>query len=149
MAATQTRTFAPESLGHVVLRVRNIERSEPFYRDVLGLQVRERVPGRAVFFTCGQQHHDIAIFQVGDDAPPPEERRVGMYHVAFKLPDFAQLKAAYQNAKATGANVVGMNFHQGSKSVYVKDPDGLEIELYCEIHDEKGTEATLRAELDA
>ena len=89
MAATQPRTFAIQSLGHVVLRVRNLERSEPFYRDVLGLQVAQRVPGRAVFFTCGQQHHDLAIFAVGDDAPPPEDRRVGMYHVALKLADFA------------------------------------------------------------
>lgn len=149
MAATETRPFTIESLGHVVLRVRNLERSEPFYRDVLGLQVRERVPGRAIFFTCGQQHHDLAIFQIGDDAPPPEDHRVGMYHVAFKLPSFAHLKAAYQHAKASGANIVGMNFHQGSKSVYIKDPDGLEIEIYCEVHGERGTEETLRAELEA
>ena len=104
MAATETRTFTIQSLGHVVLRVRNLERSEPFYRDVLGLQIRERVPGRAIFFTCGQQHHDLAIFQVGDDAPPPEDKRVGMYHVALKLPDFDQLKALYKNAHASGAN---------------------------------------------
>jgi catechol-2,3-dioxygenase len=148
VAATETRTYAIQSLGHVVLRVRNIERSEPFYRDVLGLQVRERHPGRAIFFTCGQQHHDLAIFQIGDDAPPPEDKRVGMYHVALKLPDFDQLKALYKHARASGANIVGMNWHQGSKSVYVKDPDGLEIEVYCESA-EKGTEAELRRELEA
>lgn len=147
MAATEARTYTIESLGHVVLRVRNLERSEPFYRDVLGLQIRERVPGRAIFFTCGQQHHDLAIFQIGDDAPPPEEKRVGMYHVALKLPDFDQLKALYRNAKAN-ANVVGMNWHQGSKSVYLKDPDGLEIEVYC-LSAEKGTEDELRRELEA
>src|ERR671933_2306905 len=103
VAATETRTYAIQSLGHVVLRVRNIERSEPFYREVLGLQIRERHPGRAIFFTCGQQHHDLAIFQVGDDAPLPEDKRVGVYHVALKLPDFDQLKALYKNAKAQGA----------------------------------------------
>jgi catechol 2,3-dioxygenase len=148
VAATETRTFAIQSLGHVVLRVRSIERSEPFYRDVLGLQIRERVPGRAIFFTCGQQHHDLAIFEVGDDAPPPEDKRVGMYHVALKLPDFDQLKALYKNAQTSGANVVGMNWHQGSKSVYLKDPDGLEIEVYSE-STEKGTEDDLRRELEA
>ena len=147
--AVEARPFAIQSLGHVVLRVRNVERSEPFYRDVLGLQVRERVPGRAVFFTCGQQHHDLAIFQVGEDAPPPEDNRVGMYHVALKLADFAQLKAAYQHCKASGANIVGMNHHGGSKSVYVKDPDGIEIELYCDASGERGTEETLRRELEA
>ena len=149
MATTEARAFTIQSLGHVVLRVRSLERSEPFYRDVLGLQVRERSPGRAVFFTCGQQHHDLAIFQVGEDAPPPEDRRVGMYHVAFKLPDFAHLKAAYQHARASGANMVGMNHHGGSKSVYLKDPDGIEIEIYCEVHGETGTEETLRRELEA
>jgi len=147
VAATETRTYAPEALGHVVLRVRNIERSAPFYRDVLGLQVREHHPGRAIFFTCGQQHHDLAIFQIGDDAPPPEDKRVGMYHVALKLADFEQLKALYQHAQASGANIVGMNWHQGSKSVYLKDPDGLEIEVYCESA-QQGTEADLRRELE-
>ena len=147
--AVETRTFAIQSLGHVVLRVRDLERSEPFYRDVLGLQVRERVPGRAVFFTCGQQHHDLAIFEIGKDAPPPEDRRVGLYHVALKLPDFAQLRAAYQHCKASGANIVGMNHHGGSKSVYLKDPDGLEIEIYCDVTGDQGTEETLRRELEA
>jgi catechol 2,3-dioxygenase len=144
-----SRAFAIEGLGHVVLRVRSIERSEPFYRDVLGLQVRSKTLGRAVFFTCGQQHHDLAIFETGEDAPLPEDHRVGMYHVALRLPDFAQLKAAYRHAKRSGANIVGMNHHGGAKSVYVKDPDGLEIELYCEVAGEEGTEETLRRDLEA
>jgi catechol-2,3-dioxygenase len=146
--AVETRNFAIQSLGHVVLRVRDLERSEPFYRDVLGLQVREKVPGRGVFFTCGQQHHDLAIFQLGEGAPGPEEHRVGLYHVALKLPNFTQLKAAYQHAKASGANIVGMNHHGGSKSVYLKDPDGIEIEIYCDA-DAPGTEETLRRELES
>jgi catechol-2,3-dioxygenase len=143
------RAFAIQRLGHVVLRVRDVERSEPFYRDVLGLQVRSKTPGRAVFFTCGEQHHDLAIFALGDDAPPPEDTRVGMYHLAWKLADFVQLKAAYQHAKRYGANIVGMNHHGGAKSVYLKDPDGLEMELYCEVEGEEGTEETLRRDLEA
>ncbi len=146
--AVETRAFAIQSLGHVVLRVRDLERSEPFYRDVLGLQVRDRQPGRAIFFTCGQQHHDLAIFQIGPDAPGPDDHRVGMYHVALKLPNFAQLKAAYQHARASGAHIAGMNHHGNSKSVYLKDPDGLEIEIYCDAEDQ-GTEETLRRELES
>jgi len=148
VAATETRAFTIERLGHVVVRVRDVERSAPFYRDVLGLQVRRHVPGRAMFFTCGEQDHDLAIFQLGDDAPGPEDQRVGMYHVALRLPSFDQLKAAYKHAKASGANIVGMNHHGHSKSVYLKDPDGLEFELYCET-DEEGTEETLRRDLGA
>ena len=71
-----------------------------------------------------------------------------MYHVALKLPDFAQLKAAYRHAVTSGANIAGMNHHGNSKSVYLKDPDGIEIEIYCDATD-KGTEATLRSELEA
>src|SRR5262245_40890797 len=126
MVATNSRAFTIQRIGHVVLRVRDIERSEPFYRDVLGLKVSHKTPGRAVFFTCGEQDHDLAIFQLGlgEDAPGPADNGVGMYHTALKLGGFPELKAAFEHARASGANIVGINHHGGSKSVYIKDPDG-------------------------
>jgi catechol-2,3-dioxygenase len=148
--AAPVRTFSIDSLGHVVLRVRDVERSEAFYRDVLGMQVRKKVPGRAVFFTLGEQDHDLAVMAVGPDAPPTEETRVGLYHVAFRLRDIDQLRAAYRHLKASNANIVGINHHGVSKSIYLKDPDGIEIELYCDVPaDPTGTEASVRAELEA
>lgn len=148
MVATNSRTYTISRVGHVVLRVRDIERSEPFYRDVLGLKISHKTPGRAVFFTCGEQDHDLAIFQLAADAPGPEDHRVGMYHTALRLGDVAELKAFFDHARESGANIVGINHHGGSKSIYLKDPDGLEFEVYCET-DEPGTEETLRRELGA
>ena len=150
MTAAATRAFAIDSLNHVVLRVRDLDRSEAFYRDVLGLQVRRRRPGRMIFFTCGTNDHDVAILNVGPDAPPAEEHRAGLYHFALRLRSFEELKAAYRHLKASDANIVGVTHHGDTKSVYVKDPDGLEIELFCDVeHDPNGTEAQVRAELEA
>lgn len=146
---TTSAPSAIASLGHVVLRVRDVERSEPFYRDVLGLQVRRKRPGRAVFFTCGQQDHDLAIFAVGPDAPPPDDNRVGMYHVALRVQDIDALRAAYRRFQSNRVNIVGINHHGHSKSIYLKDPDGIEIEVYCEADEPNGTEATVRKELEA
>jgi catechol 2,3-dioxygenase len=149
MAAAETGTFDTPRLGHVTLRVRDVERSEAFYRDVLGLQVGERRPGRAVFFTRGEQHHDLAIFAPGEDAPPSPPRRVGMAHVALKLPDFAQLKAAYQHCKASGVKIVRVENYPNARSFYLKDPDGIGIEVYCDGTGEKGTHEALRRALEA
>ena len=150
MTATATRGFTIDSLNHVVLRVSDLDRSEAFYRDVLGLQVRRKRPGRMVFFTCGVNDHDIAIMALGPDAPPAEENRVGLYHFALRLGSLEELKAAYRHLKANDANIVGITHHRDTKSIYVKDPDGLEMEIFCECEeDPNGTEAQLRAELEA
>ena len=150
MAATATRGFTIDSLNHVVLRVRDLDRSEVFYRDVLGLQVRRRRPGRMVFFTCGANDHDIAIMNIGPDAAPAEERRAGLYHFALRLGSLDELRAAYQHLKANNANIVGITHHGDTKSIYLKDPDDLEIEVFCECeNDPNGSEAQVRAELGA
>ena len=64
MVTAPTRSFVIESLNHLVVRVRDVERSEAFYRDILGLKVRRRRPGR-VFLTCGENDHDLGIFALG------------------------------------------------------------------------------------
>ena len=149
MTTTATRAFTIESLNHLVLRVRDVERSERFYGDVLGLQVRRRRPGRT-FFTCGQNDHDVAIFELGPDAPPPEEKRVGLYHFALRLEGIDELRAAYRHFKANDVNIVGITHHGHTKSIYLKDPDGIEIEVFCDAeHDPNGTEESVRAELEA
>jgi catechol-2,3-dioxygenase len=150
MSVTATRGFTIDSLNHVVLRVRDIARSEAFYRDVLGLQIRRQVPGRMTFFTCGANDHDIAVMQLGPDAPPAEENRVGLYHFALRLGSLEELRAAYQHMKANNTNIVGITHHKFTKSIYLKDPDGLEIEVFCECElDPNGSEAQVRAELGA
>jgi catechol-2,3-dioxygenase len=150
MSLTATRGFTINDLNHVVLRVSDVERSKAFYRDVLGFQIRRERPGRMVFFHLGENDHDLAIMSLGPDAPPAEERRVGLYHFALRVGSLDELKAAYQHLRASDANIVGITHHGDTKSIYLKDPDGLEIELFCECeHDPNGTEAQVRAELGA
>ena len=149
MTAAPTRTFTIDSLNHVVLWVSDLERSARFYGDVLGLQVR-RKSERGVFFTCGTNDHDVAIFAAGPDARPPAERGVGLYHFALRLGSLDELKAAYRHFKASDANIAGFAHHGDTKSIYVKDPDGLEIEVFCDAEpDPNASEANLKAELGA
>jgi catechol 2,3-dioxygenase len=149
MAATEERPFEMPRLGHVTLRVTDVERSEAFYREVLGLEVGERRPGRAVFFTRGEQHHDLAVFAPGEDVPPGPPRQSGLGHVALKLPDFAQFKAVYQHCKARGVKVYRVENYPNSRSFYIKDPDGIGIEIYCDGSGERGSHDALRQELEA
>jgi catechol-2,3-dioxygenase len=149
-AEVATRGFTIDSLNHVVLWVSDLERSERFYRDVLGLQVRRKRPGRGVFFTCGTNDHDLAIFQAPPEAAKKAERGIGLYHFALRLGSLEELRAAYRHLVELQANIAGITHHGDTKSIYVKDPDGLEIEVFCECeHDPNGSEAQVRAELGA
>lgn len=149
-ASTKARGFTIDSLNHVVLWVSDLDRSEHFYGDLLGLQVRRKRPGRGIFYTCGANDHDLAIFQADPDAPKHGDRHIGLYHFALRLNSFEELKAAYKHLKAGNANIAGVTHHGDTKSVYVKDPDGIEIELFCDApEDPNGSEEKVRAELEA
>ena len=125
----------PLEIGHVVLRVRDVDRSKPFYTDVLGFTQVGEIPGRMVFFTAtGQNHHDLAIMTVGPNAPAPNPYGVGLYHIAIRLADDDAVRAAYRAVLAAGiGEVVGSSDHGVSHSLYIKDPDGIEIELYADV----------------
>lgn len=122
-----------KALGHAVLRVRDLERSLAFYRDALGLKEVARYGTRMVFLSCGENHHDLALQQIGKGAPDPNPAAVGLYHLAFKvgdnLRDLIEMKAKLEGA---GVQIVGASDHTVSKSLYVLDPDGIEIELYID-----------------
>ena len=122
-----------KALGHAVLRVRDLERSLAFYRDTLGLKEVARYGGRMVFLSCGENHHDLALQQIGKGAPAPNPAAVGLYHLAFKvgadLRDLIEMKAKLEEA---GVQIVGTSDHTVSKSLYVLDSDGIEIELYID-----------------
>ena len=124
-------------LGHVVLYVRDVERSAAFYRDVLGFrQILEPQPGfPAAAFSSGRTHHELLLIEVGEHAQPiPSGRRVGMYHFGLKVGDSDdELRAMLQRVREAGATVVGTGDHGFTHSLYLLDPDGNELELYVDV----------------
>ncbi len=122
-----------KALGHAVLRVRDFDRSLTFYRDLLGLKEVARYGGRMVFLSCGENHHDLALQEIGKEAPAPNPAAVGLYHLAFKVGDRLQdLVEMKQRLVQASVRILGASDHNVSKALYVLDPDGIEIELYTD-----------------
>jgi catechol 2,3-dioxygenase len=122
------------ALGHVVLRVRDLEASLAFYRDLLGMQEAARYRGVMVFLTFGSgNHHDLALQEIGDGAADADPGAVGLYHVAFKVGDsLDELRAWVTKLQQAGVTILGASDHRVSQSLYVVDPDGIEIELFVD-----------------
>ena len=124
--------FTITRLNHLVLYVRDAQRSMAFYRDVLGFSIVEMPSPRAVFMRANgsDNHHDIGLFGIGMDAPPPSTgRQVGMYHAAWEVSSIADLAAAREKLQQAGA-LVGESDHGNSLSLYLKDPDANELEVF-------------------
>ena len=121
-------------LGHVVLYVRDLERSRAFYRDVLGFREIFAAPFAAAY-SSGRTHHELLLIAVGPDAQPiPQGRGVGMYHFGLKVGDSDdELRAARDAVLAAGATLVGSSDHVVTHSLYLLDPDGNELELYVDV----------------
>ncbi|MEX1156922.1 MAG: VOC family protein [Chloroflexota bacterium] len=122
----------PLRIGHVVLKVRDLDRSLAFYRDLLGFQVVSELSNVMIFLSAGgENHHDLALLRVGQQAPSPLPTAVGLYHVAVQLADWDAVLAAHQLLTERGL-LRGAIDHGVSRSLYTADPDGNEIELYCD-----------------
>ena len=121
-------------LGHVVLYVRDLEVSLRFYRDALGLDETVRLfNGRAAMLTGGRTHHELMLIAVGEAPGPAQGRRLGLYHIAWKVgEDLAALRRAQQRLQDVGVSVAGIADHTISQSIYLHDPDGNEIEVYVD-----------------
>jgi len=120
-------------LGHVVLNVRDAERSKDFYTRTLGLKVAYESPG-AVFLSFGVQHHDLALFQLAT-GEAPGEAQPGLHHVAWQVGSFKELQSAHRELRALGIAVESTVEHNVTRSVYFPDPDGNRVEI-------QGPEAT-------
>jgi catechol-2,3-dioxygenase len=123
-----------QSLGHAVIKVRSLARSEQFYNGVLGMPVINRT-ARMTFFSFGN-HHDFAIAEVGEEASLPEQNAVGLAHLAFCLGrDFEDLRAAKAQLDTQGIATRPIE-HGKTYSLYLADPDGNGIELYVDRYED-------------
>jgi catechol 2,3-dioxygenase len=124
-------------LGHVVFYVRELARSVDFYTKVVGLTEQGRIfNDRAALLSGGRTHHELLLIEVGAAPGPAEGRRIGLYHVGWKIgTTLDELKATYERIMAEGYPVDGMSDHTVSQSIYLRDPDGNEVELFVDNHD--------------
>ena len=122
------------SLGHVVFYVRDLDRSLAFYSDAVGLDlVGTLFDGRAAMLSGGRTHHELFLVQVGDAPGPLQGRRIGLYHVAWKVGEsLDELRRVRQRAETAGYSIRALADHTVSQSLYLNDPDGNEIELYVD-----------------
>jgi len=127
-----------KELGHVVLYVRDLERSRKFYGETLGWTEVARMGNQGAVFSSGRTHHELLLLEVGPDATPiPEGRRVGMYHFGLKVGETdEELRGALEHLRAAGVTVNGSADHTVTHSLYIEDPDGNEIELYIDVQPE-------------
>jgi catechol-2,3-dioxygenase len=121
----------PTQLGHVNIRVRDLERSEKFYTDVLGLQVTHR-RGNIVFMSAREHSHELAIGAIGAAAAGPDSHQVGTNHFAWEMASFEDLQAMYRHLKAKGVQILRTRENTHSVGVYFNDPDGNGLEVYYE-----------------
>jgi catechol 2,3-dioxygenase len=121
-------------LGHVVFYVRDLERSIAFYSDLVGLALRGRIfAGRGALLSGGRTHHELLLIQIGNAEGPLTGRRIGLYHVGWKIGDsLDELKRARATAKKRGYTIDGISDHTVSQSLYLRDPDGNEVELFVD-----------------
>lgn len=131
-------------LGHVVFYVKNLGLSVAFYRDVVGLTVvGEIFGGRAALLTGGRTHHELLLIQVGDAPGPLQGRHVGLYHVGWKIGESLDvLRAMKERLERAGVAIEGMTDHTVSQSLYVRDPDGNEVELFVDDPDQDWRRST-------
>lgn len=122
------------TLGHVVLYVRELARSVAFYRDMVGLAlVGEIFAGRAAMLSGGAAHHELLLIQVGDAPGPLSGRRIGLYHIGWKIgDDLSALRILHTRLQTAGYAIDGAADHTVSQSIYLRDPDGNELELYVD-----------------
>ena len=118
-------------LNHAVLYVRDARHSATFYTEAFGFEVvGEFGDGAAVFLRAAgtENHHDLGLFSLGESAPPPQPGRVGLYHLAWEVATIHELADMRARLLQMGA-LVGESDHGVSKSLYAKDPDGIEFEV--------------------
>ncbi len=120
----------PKRVGHLVLNVKDVATSVEFYTEVLGFEVALERPGMGTFLTCGKIHHDLALFQAAPDAAPVTPGGLGLNHMALQVENLDMLTEFHGILKQR--DLVDRTVDHGmTKSIYLQDPDGNGIELFC------------------
>lgn len=133
MAPLKNRIHPEVKIGHVHLTVSDLERSLKFYRDLLGFEITSTYENSAVFLSAGGYHQHIALNTwQGKDATPPPPGHTGLYHFAILFPDRKELARMLKRLYEINYPINGASDNGVSESVYVADPDGNGIELYCD-----------------
>ena len=118
-------------IGHVHLKVADLDRALKFYCGVLGFELQQRFGSSAAFISAGGYHHHIGLNtwkSAGSSPPPP--RSTGLYHLAILYPTRAALADALRRLIAAGVELDGASDHGVSEALYLRDPDGNGVELY-------------------
>ncbi len=130
--STRPRPVDPKvRIGHVHLKVADLDRALKFYRDVLGFELTQRYGHQAAFLSAGGYHHHIGLNtweSAGGQPPPPGT--TGLYHVAILYPTRAALADALRRIVEAGIPLEGASDHGVSEALYLRDPDGNGVELY-------------------
>jgi len=133
------RTMKPKSkpvhpevrIGHVHLKVADLERALAFYLDVLGFELTQRYGHQAAFLSAGGYHHHIGLNTwESQGGSPPHRGATGLYHVAIVYPTRAELAVALRRLIQAGIKLEGASDHGVSEALYLRDPDGNGVELY-------------------
>ena len=127
------RVSAGTSIGHVHLKVADIERSLVFYRDILGFEVTQWYGEDAVFLSAGGYHHHIGLNTwQSKGAPPTPHRSAGLFHLAILYPERRDLAQALRWLVDAEYPLDGASDHGVSEALYLRDPDGNGVELYAD-----------------
>ena len=119
------------SVGHVHLKVADLDRAIAFYRDILGFELNQKFGEKAAFLGAGGYHHHIGlnVWESAGGTPPPPGH-TGLYHAAFLYPDRAALASVLRKVVEAGITLDGAADHGVSEAIYLRDPDGNGVELY-------------------
>jgi catechol 2,3-dioxygenase len=131
MKGTNKAIHPDVHVGHVHLKVADLERALGFWRDVIGFEITQRIGSQATFLSAGGYHHHIGLntWESAGGSPPPAGT-TGLYHVAILYPTRASLADALRRVLAAGIELEGASDHGVSEALYLRDPDGNGVELY-------------------
>ena len=120
-------------IGHVHLKVADLERALGFYRDVLGFELQARMGPQAAFVGAGGYHHHIGLNTWSSrGGSPPAPGATGLFHVAIRYPTRRALADAVRRVAEAGIPLDGVADHGVSEAIYLRDPDDNGVELYCD-----------------